>query len=259
GPVRPWALARPAARVAERVGRAPRAGGRPGRPRARHAQGPDPPRAHGRRVGGLALRLARRQARQVERHRADVGGSGPGRGRGTDEPRGRCPPRRHASPRARAPIGGGRLRLRCLLSLPGRAGGGGGSRGGGGHPSRRLDPRRRGRGGGRPIRDGDGPDRGPTLPALTTSGWVFTERDVVRLLALTPRRADQLRRLGLLHAGDPPRPYHFRDLVGLRVARSLLEAGVTVRQIRKALEALRRLVPDADAPLAELRVTVRDG
>ena len=94
---------------------------------------------------------------------------------------------------------------------------------------------------------------------MTTSGWVFTERDVVRLLALTPRRADQLRRLGLLHAGDPPRPYHFRDLVGLRVARSLLEAGVTVRQIRKALEALRRLVPDADAPLAELRVTVRDG
>src|ERR1700751_3142234 len=119
--------------------------------------------------------------------------------------------------------------------------------------------RRRGGVGHRPIRDGDGPDRGPALPALTTSGWVFTERDVVRLLALTPRRADQLRRLGLLHAGDPPRPYHFRDLVGLRVALTLLEAGVTVRQIRKALEALRRLVPDADAPLAELRVTVRDG
>src|SRR5439155_1132873 len=31
------------------------------------------------------------------------------------------------------------------------------------------------------------------------------------------------------------------------------------RQIRKALDGLRRLVPESDAPLAELRVTVRNG
>jgi tetratricopeptide (TPR) repeat protein len=94
---------------------------------------------------------------------------------------------------------------------------------------------------------------------LTESGWVFAERDVVRLLALTPRRADQLRRLGLLHPVERPDPYSFRDLVALRVARTLLDQGLTVRQIRRALEALRRLAPDASAPFAELRVTVRDG
>jgi tetratricopeptide (TPR) repeat protein len=94
---------------------------------------------------------------------------------------------------------------------------------------------------------------------LTTSGWVFAERDVVRLLALTPRRADQLRRLGLLQPTGGGDRYEFRDLVGLRVAKGLLETGLTVRQIRKALDALRRLLPDSDSPLAELRVTVRDG
>jgi tetratricopeptide (TPR) repeat protein len=94
---------------------------------------------------------------------------------------------------------------------------------------------------------------------LTAPGWVFTERDVVRLLALTPRRADQLRRLGLLHAPGRPDQYAFRDLVALRVARTLLDQGVTVRRIRRALAALRRLAPDSAAPLAELRVTVRDG
>jgi tetratricopeptide (TPR) repeat protein len=94
---------------------------------------------------------------------------------------------------------------------------------------------------------------------LTAPGWVFTERDVVRLLTLTPRRADQLRRLGLLRASDRPDQYDFRDLVALRVARTLLDQGVTVRQIRRALDDLRRLAPDAEAPLAELRVTVLDG
>jgi tetratricopeptide (TPR) repeat protein len=94
---------------------------------------------------------------------------------------------------------------------------------------------------------------------MTAPGWSFTEREVVRLLALTPRRAVQLRRLGLLHPPERPDRYAFRDLVALRVARTLLPQGVTVRQIRRALAALRRLAPESEAPLAELRVTVRDG
>src|SRR6185503_17820246 len=89
--------------------------------------------------------------------------------------------------------------------------------------------------------------------------WVVTERDVVRLLALNPRRTDQLRRLGLLHPAGSVEQYSFRDLVALRVARTLLDQGATVRQIRKTLETLRRLGPASEAPLAELRVTVRDG
>ncbi len=89
--------------------------------------------------------------------------------------------------------------------------------------------------------------------------WVFTDREVGRLLALTPRRAAQLRRLGLLHPAEPPGSYSFREVVSLRVAKTLLEQGLTVRQVRAALDALRRLVPESEAPLAELRVTVRGG
>jgi tetratricopeptide (TPR) repeat protein len=89
--------------------------------------------------------------------------------------------------------------------------------------------------------------------------WVFTDRDVSRLLALTPRRATQLRRLGLLHPAEQAGPYSFREVVSLRVAKTLLEQGLTVRQVRTALDALRRLVPESEAPLAELRVTVRGG
>jgi tetratricopeptide (TPR) repeat protein len=89
--------------------------------------------------------------------------------------------------------------------------------------------------------------------------WVFTNREVSRLLALTPRRAGQLRRLGLLHPVDRPGSYSFREVVSLRVARTLLEQGLTVRQVGKALAALKRLLPESEAPLAELRVVVRGG
>src|SRR2546427_5072392 len=77
--------------------------------------------------------------------------------------------------------------------------------------------------------------------------------EVTRLLGLTPKRAAQLRGLGVLSAGGG---YPFRDLVAIRVASALLDSGATVRQIRQALEALRRQEPRVGSPLAEMRLVV---
>jgi len=85
---------------------------------------------------------------------------------------------------------------------------------------------------------------------------VFTLRELTRLLRLTPKRAGQLKRLGLLR-GDAA-GYRFRELVAARAASALLESGATVRQVRSALDGARRLAPDAEAPLAELRLVVQD-
>jgi len=82
---------------------------------------------------------------------------------------------------------------------------------------------------------------------------IFGVREVTRLLGLTPKRAAQLRRLGVLSAGGG---YTFRDLVAIRVASALLDSGATVRQIRQALEALRRQEPRVGSPLAEMRLVV---
>src|SRR5262245_7511858 len=200
-----------------------------------------------------------RQAREVQCNRADVGGSGARRRGGADEPRRVGASRGDAGARARPRARRRRRGLGRVLPVPGRAR----RRGEGGchgrDPPGWLDPGRRDRGGRGRARHGHGHDRDPPLQALTAPGWVFTERDVVRLLALNPRRTDQLRRLGLLHPAGSADQYSFRDLVALRVARTLLDEGATVRQIRRALETLRRLGPASDSPLAELRVTVRDG
>jgi tetratricopeptide (TPR) repeat protein len=79
---------------------------------------------------------------------------------------------------------------------------------------------------------------------------IFGAREVTRLLRLTPKRAAQLRRLGVLSAGGG---CTFRHLVAIRAASELLESGATVRQIRQSLEALRR---ETRSPLTEMRLSV---
>ena len=87
-----------------------------------------------------------------------------------------------------------------------------------------------------------------------SKGWLLSEREVVGLLSLMPQRVAQLRRLGLLKSEG--QGYRFRDVVGVRVARGLLEGGATVRQVRRALEDVRRLLPESESPLAELRLKI---
>jgi tetratricopeptide (TPR) repeat protein len=82
---------------------------------------------------------------------------------------------------------------------------------------------------------------------------VYGFRELSRIVSLTPRRAAQLRRLDLLTRDGG---YAFRDLLAIRAASALLEAGASVRQIREALHALRRHDPDLEQPLAELRLVV---
>ncbi|PWU23899.1 MAG: hypothetical protein C5B48_07800 [Candidatus Rokuibacteriota bacterium] len=81
---------------------------------------------------------------------------------------------------------------------------------------------------------------------------IYTLRELTRLLRLTPKRQSQLRRLGLLH--DERVGYRFRELVAARAAAALLERGATVRQVREALDGMRRLAPDTEEPLSELRL-----
>lgn len=90
----------------------------------------------------------------------------------------------------------------------------------------------------------------------TQAERIFTLRELIRLLRLTPKRLSQLRRLGLLH--EEGVGYRFRELVAARAAASLLERGASVRQVREALHGVRRLAPDAETPLSELRLVVED-
>jgi DNA-binding transcriptional MerR regulator len=48
--------------------------------------------------------------------------------------------------------------------------------------------------------------------------------------------------------------YSFQDLISIKVAKGLLDAGLPLQRVRRSLDALRLNLPRVDAPLARLRV-----
>jgi DNA-binding transcriptional MerR regulator len=82
----------------------------------------------------------------------------------------------------------------------------------------------------------------------------FTPAQAARLTGCTAAQLRHWSRSGLVSLVDPPRGYGFRDLVALRVVRSMLDAGLPSARVRVALDAVR----DAGHDLSSLRL-ITDG
>lgn len=88
----------------------------------------------------------------------------------------------------------------------------------------------------------------------------FNTNTVVKLTGLTPRQIDYWDRTHFIKpsvkeaAGyGTGRLYSFEDVVQLKVARTLIDKGVTLQKIRKAITYLKKNFPDVKKPLAEMR------
>jgi tetratricopeptide (TPR) repeat protein len=84
----------------------------------------------------------------------------------------------------------------------------------------------------------------------------FSPADVQRILGLTRKQLDSWERLGLVSPqGNQEAPYYdFRDLIGLRAVKQLLESGVSANRLQKALSALHEKLSKVEAPLSQLRI-----
>ncbi len=84
----------------------------------------------------------------------------------------------------------------------------------------------------------------------------FSPEDVQRILGLTGKQLDYWDRLRLVspRRDQGIRSYDFRDLIGLRTVKQLIEKGVPANRLQRALSALREQLSQVQAPLAELRV-----
>lgn len=93
----------------------------------------------------------------------------------------------------------------------------------------------------------------------------FTAQQATRLTGCTPHQLRYWDKVALVQpslqrtGGRPGRRrlYSFRDLVALRVVRSLLDNGMSIQRVRRAWDYLRRTA-DMDTHLSEIRL-VTDG
>ncbi|HZU84758.1 MAG TPA: tetratricopeptide repeat protein [Polyangiaceae bacterium] len=90
---------------------------------------------------------------------------------------------------------------------------------------------------------------------------LFTRREVAKLLGVSAARLRSLDEAKIVspsgHRGRQ-RAYTFQDLIALRATRELLEHRVRLRDVARAIGALREVLPRVTRPLQELRI-VGDG
>ena len=104
-----------------------------------------------------------------------------------------------------------------------------------------------------PVRVG-GRSVSSALPDSTSRS--YRSREVAQILGLSRRQLQYWAKTDLVRPstfteGGHHR-YSFQDLVALKAARRLIDAGVSVQRIRRSIQALRKLLPSVHRPLAEL-------
>ncbi len=88
----------------------------------------------------------------------------------------------------------------------------------------------------------------------------FNTKTAVKLTDLTPRQVDYWDRTHFIKPSvkeasgyGTGRLYSFEDIVQLKVAKTLIDKGVSLQKIRKAITYLKKNFPDVKKPLAEMR------
>ncbi len=101
----------------------------------------------------------------------------------------------------------------------------------------------------------------PPPPRTDAVAGLYAVSEVARLCSFSVSRLRSWHRSGLIvpSARVNGRNYYtFQDLIGVRTAKGLLDGGVPLRHVRKAVDSLRASLPDKTQPLSQLRV-VADG
>ena len=88
----------------------------------------------------------------------------------------------------------------------------------------------------------------------------FNTKTVVKITSLTARQVDYWDRTHFIKpslkeaAGyGTARLYSFKDLVQLKAAKTLIDQGLSLQKIRKAITYLKKNFPDIERPLAEMK------
>jgi tetratricopeptide (TPR) repeat protein len=84
----------------------------------------------------------------------------------------------------------------------------------------------------------------------------FSPEEVQRIVGVTRKQLDHWNRLSLVSPQEEQgtRYYDFRDLIGLRTVKQLLEKGISANRLQRALSALNKKLSQIQSPLSQLRI-----
>ncbi len=104
---------------------------------------------------------------------------------------------------------------------------------------------------------GSGPSRATaSSPQRVGSQELYRTKDVVQILDISRRQLQYWAQTDLVVPSQRTQGghhrYSFEDLVALKAAKRLIDAGVSVQRIRKAIRSLREILPTIHKPLTEL-------
>jgi DNA-binding transcriptional MerR regulator len=99
------------------------------------------------------------------------------------------------------------------------------------------------------------------IPERPSEGWgergLYALSDVARLFEIPESRLRYWSQTGFIAPAERHRGrryYTFQDLISVKVAKELLDAGLPLQRVRRSLDALRYHLPRIDSPLARLRL-----
>lgn len=104
-------------------------------------------------------------------------------------------------------------------------------------------------------------DARPRTPRADPLAELYTAADVVRLFGLDPKQLRRWMRRGIVAPSVERgriKLFTFQDLISVRAAKGLVDAGVPETVVQKSVAALRGSLPKVVRPLTEMRV-VADG
>jgi DNA-binding transcriptional MerR regulator len=85
---------------------------------------------------------------------------------------------------------------------------------------------------------------------------VYRTKDVVQILEISRRQLQYWAQTDLVVPSQRTQGghhrYSFEDLVALKTAKRLIDAGVSVQRIRRAIRSLREILPTIEKPLTDL-------
>jgi DNA-binding transcriptional MerR regulator len=103
---------------------------------------------------------------------------------------------------------------------------------------------------------GDAASAGGSREQTARAQRFYQTRDVVEILGISRRQLQYWSHTDLVKptATTPGghRRYSFEDLVALKAAKRLIDAGVSVQRIRSSIRSLRKTLPTVERPLSEL-------